>query len=83
MEIMPCIVKKVTILQSDTITFVIFYIDFFKLQISSVQVEKELVGYKAGEKSRVGDLILPFGGNGLNTDTECLYDVSIYSSLAL
>jgi hypothetical protein len=51
------------------------------LQISSVQVEKELVGYKAGEKSRVGDLILPFGGNGLNTDTECLYDVSIYSSL--
>jgi hypothetical protein len=45
---------------------------------SSVQVEKELVGYDAGEKSRVGDLILPFGDNGLNT--ECLYDVSIYSS---
>jgi hypothetical protein len=51
------------------------------LQTASVQVSKELVGYNPGMKSRVGDLILPFGGNGLHTDSECLYDVSILSSL--
>jgi hypothetical protein len=51
------------------------------LQVASIQVSKELVGYMHGEKSRVGDIILPFGGNGFNTDTECLFDVSILSSL--
>jgi hypothetical protein len=55
---------------------------FFRfLQIASVPVSKEVVGFKAGQKSRVGDLILYFGGNGLNTDSQCLFDVTIYSSL--
>lgn len=51
------------------------------LTIASIQAKKELVGYIAGEKSRVGDLVLPFSGSGLQAHTECLYDVSIFSSL--
>jgi hypothetical protein len=55
---------------------------FQSLQRASVQVSRELVGYVTGRKSRVGDLILPFGGNGLNTDSECLLNVlSILSPL--
>ena len=55
---------------------------FFRfLQGASVPVSKEVVGFKEGQKSRLGDLILHFGGNGLNTDAECLFDVTIYSSL--
>jgi hypothetical protein len=51
------------------------------LNIASIQAKKEIVGYLAGEKSRVGDIVLPFGGSGLQTNTECLYDVTIFSSL--
>ena len=51
------------------------------LNIASIPSRKEIVGYIAGAKSRVGDLIIPFGGSGLETDTERLYDVSIFSSL--
>jgi hypothetical protein len=51
------------------------------IQLAGIPVSKELVGYQAGQKDRVGDIVLPFGGSGLSTDTDCLYDVSILSSL--
>jgi hypothetical protein len=54
---------------------------FSFLQTASIPAKKEVVGYFAGKKSRVGDLVLPFGGTGLDTNSECLYDISILSSL--
>jgi hypothetical protein len=51
------------------------------LQAASIPARKEVLGYFAGKKSRVGDLVLPFGGSGLNSESECLYDVTIHSSL--
>ena len=48
------------------------------LNIASIQAKNEIVGYIAGEKYRVGDIFLPFGGSGLQADTECLYDVSSF-----
>jgi hypothetical protein len=54
---------------------------FSFLQTASIPATKEVVGYFAGKKSRVGDLVLPFGGTGLVSNSECLYDIYILSSL--
>jgi hypothetical protein len=73
---MLCIVKRKEI-KSDAMimsgmTYSIFSISIL-LQFKLIN-KKDIVGYIAGEKSRVGEIVLPFRGSGLQADTECLFN---------